>query len=138
MKRIETWLDASIDAHQTIGVETVLSTDKYRRLVLKARARGFEVRLIYVDVRSLDLQYERIRYRVGKGGHDVPAAKVAERRARSFAQFPWFFWNADRASVFDNSRAEPALVAHKEDLNSAVVGDEILPELWSEIDGFDG
>jgi predicted ABC-type ATPase len=37
VSRIETWLDASIDVHQTIGVETVLSTPKYRRLVTKAK-----------------------------------------------------------------------------------------------------
>lgn len=34
VKRIESWLHASVEAHQTIGVETVLSTDKYRSLVL--------------------------------------------------------------------------------------------------------
>jgi len=34
--RVEAWLKASINAYQTIGVETVLSTDKYRRLVLIA------------------------------------------------------------------------------------------------------
>ena len=28
VKRIESWLDASIKAHQSVGVETVLSTDK--------------------------------------------------------------------------------------------------------------
>ena len=38
VKRIEAWLEASIRAHQTVGVETVLSTDKYRRLVAEARA----------------------------------------------------------------------------------------------------
>jgi predicted ABC-type ATPase len=36
VRRIETWLKASIDAHQSVGVETVLSTDKYRPLVLEA------------------------------------------------------------------------------------------------------
>jgi predicted ABC-type ATPase len=30
VQRIEAWLDASIDAYQTVGVETVLSTGKYR------------------------------------------------------------------------------------------------------------
>ena len=30
VRRIYTWLEASIAAHQTVGVETVLSTDKYR------------------------------------------------------------------------------------------------------------
>jgi predicted ABC-type ATPase len=28
VQRIEAWLEASIQAHQTVGVETVLSTDK--------------------------------------------------------------------------------------------------------------
>jgi predicted ABC-type ATPase len=37
VRRIEAWLEASIRAHQTVGVETVLSTDKYRRLVVAAK-----------------------------------------------------------------------------------------------------
>src|SRR5262245_9026937 len=44
VKRIETWLDVSIRAHQSVGVETVLSTDKYRRLVLAAKALQFKIR----------------------------------------------------------------------------------------------
>ena len=48
VQRIEAWLSTSIDAYQTIGVETVLSTPKYRRLVEQAKARGFSVNLIYV------------------------------------------------------------------------------------------
>jgi len=115
VQRIEAWLDASIDVHQTIGVETVLSSPKYRRLVEKARARGFEIRLIYVYLDSVERQLERIAYRVAKGGHDVPADKVAARRIRSFAQLRWFFDQADRAWVFDNSLSEPQLVARKGD-----------------------
>lgn len=41
VQRIEAWLSTSIDVHQTIGVETVLSTPKYRDLVIKARKLGF-------------------------------------------------------------------------------------------------
>jgi ABC-type molybdenum transport system ATPase subunit/photorepair protein PhrA len=37
VSRMEAWLEASIRAHQTVGVETVLSTDKYRRLVVAAK-----------------------------------------------------------------------------------------------------
>lgn len=48
VQRIEKWLDASIDAHQTVGVETVLSTDKYRRIATAAKARGYLLRLTYV------------------------------------------------------------------------------------------
>lgn len=112
--RIEQWLDASLDAYQTIGVETVLSTDKYRRLVDKAHDRGFELRLIYVYVNSVARQMERIAIRVAKGGHGVPEDKVRERRARSFAQLPWFFRRADSAWIFDNSANEPVLVGRKD------------------------
>ncbi|MGY4396182.1 putative ABC-type ATPase [Sphingomonas sp. UYAg733] len=72
VERVEEWLDVSINAYQTIGVETVLSSAKYRRLVEKAKHRGFEVRMIYVVLDTLELQLSRIRNRVAEGGHDVP------------------------------------------------------------------
>ena len=127
--RIETWLNASIAVHQTIGVETVLSTSKYRPLLREARRRRFEIRLVYVFVDTLARQLERIRLRVAKGGHDVPSDKVADRRARSFAQFPWFFWEADQAWVFDNSGSEPRLVASKNQIGVAELSEGLLPEL---------
>lgn len=37
VQRIERWLESSIEVHKSVGVETVLSTDKYRRLVPKAK-----------------------------------------------------------------------------------------------------
>lgn len=129
VRRVETWLDASIDVHQTIGVETVLSTPKYRRLVQKAFERGFEIRLIYVYLDTVDRQLERIRLRVAKGGHDVPAGKVAARRARSFNEFPWFFWRADQAWVFDNSGAEPKLVAWRDGESRIFLSGALLDEL---------
>lgn len=42
VQRIEGWLETSILAGHTVGVETVLSTDKYRRLVKKAKSLGFK------------------------------------------------------------------------------------------------
>jgi len=69
VRRIEAWLYASISAYQTIGVETVLSTEKYRALVTEAKNRNFEVRLIYVILDSVERNIERVRLRVKKGGH---------------------------------------------------------------------
>lgn len=127
VQRIEAWLKASIDVHQTIGVETVLSTPKYRPLVSAAKAKGFDVRLIYVFVDTLERQLDRIRLRVTKGGHDVPRDKVATRRKRSFEQLPWFFWNADQAWILDNSAAEPKLVARKNKSDVSISANLIDP-----------
>jgi predicted ABC-type ATPase len=76
--RIEAWLDASIRAHQSVGVETVLSTDKYRRLVTLAKGLRFQIRLTYVILDSPQRCIERVRFRVTKGGHAVPVDKIVE------------------------------------------------------------
>src|SRR5262245_19903820 len=90
VQRIEAWLETSIAAHQTVGVETVLSTPKYRRLVEKAKTLGFEIRLIYVLLDSPQRNVERVRLRVKKGGHAVPEDKILQRYTRSLEQLPWF------------------------------------------------
>jgi len=126
--RIYSWLEASIAVHQTIGVETVLSTEKYRALVLAAKAHGFEVRLIYILLNSPELSVERVRLRVGKGGHNVPTTKIRQRRARSLQQLPWFLKNADLAWIFDNSGAKPAQIAQKIG-NTIIVDPAALPEI---------
>lgn len=113
VRRIERWLYASIEAHQTVGVETVLSTPKYRSLVLAAKQRNFTVRLIYVLLNSPELNVERVRLRVAKGGHDVPTEKIRERRGRSLQQLPWFLAQADDAWLFDNSDERPRLIGTK-------------------------
>lgn len=128
VQRIEQWLDASIVVHQTIGVETVLSSDKYRRLVEKAKAHDFEFCSLYVYVDSVAKQLDRIRVRVAKGGHDVPEDKVRARRERSFDQMPWFFWQSDRAWIFDNSGSEPVTVGHR-NKGDIAWDDSLLPEL---------
>jgi predicted ABC-type ATPase len=113
--RVEAWLEASINAYQTIGVETVLSTDKYRRLVLLAKQQQFEFRLTYIILQSPDLNVERVRLRAKKGGHNVAEAKIRERWAKSLAQLPWFLDQADWASIYDNSSEKPRRVGLKKD-----------------------
>lgn len=128
VKRIEAWLRASIRAHQTIGVETVLSTPKYRDVVAEARRYGFSVRVIFVFLDEADLNVERVAIRVEKGGHSVPEDKIRDRRRRSFEQFAWFLREADRAEAYDNSGADPRLVLskHGDDL---WIEDDLIPEL---------
>jgi len=113
VQRIEAWLEASIRAYQTVGVETVLSTGKYRRLVIEAKAHKFEVRLTYVILESAELSIERVALRVAKGGHAVPRDKIVERYKRSLDQLPWFLEQADQASIYDNSEARPKLIGSK-------------------------
>jgi predicted ABC-type ATPase len=115
VRRIEAWLETSILAGHSVGVETVLSTGKYRRLVDKAKSLGFEVQLIYVMLASVELNVERVALRVRRGGHAVPEEKIRSRHERSLAQLPWFFNRSDLALIYDNSGASPRLVGQKKD-----------------------
>jgi predicted ABC-type ATPase len=129
VRRIEKWLKASIDAHQTIGVETVLSTPKYRKLVRAAKQMGFEVLLVYVLLNSPELHVARVRLRVRKGGHSVPVKKILSRRKRSLAQLPWFLKHADVAWLYDNSGPKPRLMGTKQNNQIAVDYAVALPEI---------
>ncbi len=133
--RIEAWLEASIRAYQTVAVETVLSTDKYRRLVIEAKRREFAIRLIFVMLNSPDLNVQRVRLRVEKGGHDVPEASIRRRWTRSLAQLPWFLEQADQAALFDNSGAVPRLIGQKQ--AGAITIDPSAPLALREAFGLD-
>lgn len=113
VQRLERWLESSLDVHKSIGVETVLSTDKYRRLVEKARTLNFDIGLIYVLLESPDLNVARVRSRVRKGGHDVPESSIRRRYYRSLTQLPWFLEAADFAAIYDNSGASMEQVGTK-------------------------
>lgn len=134
--RIEAWLDSSIEVHKTIGVETVLSTGKYRRLVDKAKRLGFAVWLIYVVLDSPERSIERIKLRVAKGGHHVDDDDVRRRYGRSLEQLKWFLDQADQAWIYDNSGAAPKQIAEKtEDLIS--VDEDAMDVVLEAIRGID-
>lgn len=130
VKRIENWLEASIRAHQTIGVETVLSTSKYRRLVKAAKKLGFQINFIYVLLATPEMHVERVHLRVKKGGHNVPTEKILERRKRSLRQLPWFLAQADRAWLYDNSGADPREMGAKNN-GTIILDPDALPEINS-------
>lgn len=132
VRRIEKWLTASINTHQSIGVETVLSTPKYRKLVRRARTKNFEIVLVYVHLNSPKLNVARVALRVEKGGHSVPKNKILSRRKRSLQQLPWFLKHADVAWLYDNSGASPKLDGWKEN-GALLISPAALPEIRSAV-----
>ena len=103
-RQVETHLNSG----QKVGVETVLSTDKYLNL---SRNAG-QTRLIYIGNQSPEISVERVALRVRKGGHDVPIDKIRGRWHRSLEFLPVFWTLSHQAWIFDNSEL-PTLVAQK-------------------------
>lgn len=129
---VEKRVDEAIDRRKTIGVETVLSTAKYRPFVERVLKACGDFGLIYVALRTPKLATERVARRVASGGHDVPATKIAERWRRSLENLPWFLGRATYSFVFDNSNSAelpPLLLARGHHGQFDVNLDAAFPEL---------
>ena len=83
--------------------ETVFSHPSKVDLVRDAKAAGFRVELIHINVRNAELAIKRISRRVSKGGHNVPDETVRARYPRALAMVKQAMAIADRTRIFDNS-----------------------------------
>lgn len=101
----------ALAAGKSVAVETVLSSDKYIGAIEIARDRGYETIFYFVTVRSADIAVARVKERVRLGGHDVPEAKIRERWKRTHTNCASIFTKCDLAIAFDNSAADPLVVA---------------------------
>ena len=130
---VATTLETALRNGEAVGVETVLSTDKYRPLVEFVREQNGFFGLIYVALSSPELACERVLARVGQGGHDVPLNKIHDRWQRSLDRLPWYAARASEFWVFDNTDSNPdvppQLVAHGKRGAIHLLEDRVFPEL---------
>lgn len=74
---------ALIESGQSFTVETTLSGTTYLRMAARAKAKGFNVVLFHVGTTSVEINIERVKARVAKGGHDVPVEDQLRRYPRT-------------------------------------------------------
>lgn len=91
---------------QSVCIETVLSTEKFKPVVEDLRNSGGHFAMIYVGLKSPEVSAARIATRVSQGGHDVPSDRIAARWRRSIELLPWFAERANELFVFDNSSSD--------------------------------
>lgn len=102
----------AIEAHHTFGLESTLSGLTYVRTLVNARERKYSLKLFYLWLPSTAVAIRRVRERVRKGGHSVPAADIRRRYQRSLYNLVRHYLPlADEWTIFDNSGREPRLVA---------------------------
>ncbi len=124
----------SIEQHlrdgQDFAVETTLSGKNYLRVMLDARALGFEVVLVYIGTETVETNLDRIANRVLAGGHNIPETDVRRRYQRSLGNAPIAISRADHGILFDNTTEQGyQLVAVIDDGKAEWLGS--LPK-WAE------
>lgn len=76
-----------VASDQSCLIESTLSGRSLHREIQEARLRGFRIEMKFLFISSAELSLARVRQRVRKGGHDVPAADVFRRFSRTFRNF---------------------------------------------------
>lgn len=112
LRQIRNWLAVQNGDAQSFSLETTLAGLTHLRVLSNARARGWQVRLLYFAVRDPEICLQRIARRVAEGGHNVPEADARRRFRRSIENFPAYLRLVDHWQVFDNNQlGSPRVVA---------------------------
>lgn len=121
-----------LDDGRNLAFETVLSTPDKVDFVLRAKERGFFVRLFFVGTNHPGINASRVTQRVMEGGHDVPIPKIISRYTKSIANCAALVGVVDRCYIYDNSieGCEPRLMFRAIDGAMAKIYGEINP--WAQ------
>lgn len=99
-----------IASGRSFVAETVFSHPSKLDLIRLAQAAGYQA-VLHVMLVGEELAVMRVHYRVRAGGHTVPEHKIRERYHRLWPLAAEAILIADRAVIYDNSRAAGPSVA---------------------------
>jgi len=94
---------ALIHAGESFAMETTLTGNSERRVMADARAAGHKINLVYVGLADALISLARVRERVARGGHDIPAQIIMRLYAKSLLNLPAAMDFAERVFLLDNT-----------------------------------
>lgn len=97
------WRERCLDERRAFVFETVMSAQDKVDFILRAKSKGFFIRLFFISTNSPTINAARIARRVMEGGHDVPISKVVSRYYRAVNNCKAVSGVVDRLYVYDNS-----------------------------------
>jgi predicted ABC-type ATPase len=102
-KKVLRLAEEYIATKQSFTAETTLSGRTYLTMAMRAKNLGFNIVVFFVGTSSIEINLERVRDRVKKGGHDVPEEDQRRRYPRTLKNVKKLLPMADLAVFFDNS-----------------------------------
>jgi len=101
-------LQRAIDERAVFAFETTLGGKTITALLERAAQSGLTVHIWFVGLADVELHIDRVRRRVAKGGHDIPARKICERFENGRLNLIRLMPHLTELYVYDNSaEADP-------------------------------
>ena len=105
-------VDECVRRGESFAVETTLSGRGYARKIPRWREEGYRVTICFLALQSPEIAVARVRDRVMRGGHDIPAETVHRRFHRGRHNFDAIYRHlVDEWVMYDNTGQTPVLLA---------------------------
>lgn len=99
---------------KSFAFETTGAGTNYIKHLKDARAKGYEVNLMFLWLASPEQAIERVAYRVIQGGHDIPVESIKRRYFAGLKNlFKYYLPLADSVLIVDNSSEKRGVIAQK-------------------------
>jgi predicted ABC-type ATPase len=106
--RIESLLNSNI----SFAFETRLATKIYKSKLENAILNGYNIKLLFFWLPSVEMAINRVAIRVSEGGHNISTDVIERRYSRGIENlFKIYIPLCDEWAVFDNSDELPDLIA---------------------------
>jgi predicted ABC-type ATPase len=103
-----------IKQKNSFAFETTLASRSFVILLKKCKQLGYSTNVIFLWLQSPELAVKRVRIRVKNGGHSIPEDTVRRRYKKGINNlFKLYMPIADNWTIYDNSSANPELIAKK-------------------------
>ena len=104
-----------LSENENFAFETTLSTKSYKNKIIEAKEKGYRVILLFFWLQNIELAKERVKTRVAEGGHNIEPDVIERRYVRGIKNlFDIYLPIVDGAFIFDNSEANPDILADKQ------------------------
>lgn len=103
-----------MDANENFAFETTLATKSYKSKILEAKAKNYNVTLLFFWLQNPELAIERVKTRVSEGGHNIETDIINRRYIAGIKNlFEIYLSIVDEVLIFDNSEGKHDLIAEK-------------------------
>lgn len=119
-----------VSAKVNFAFESTLSGRTYAGMLREARRAGYVVIICYLWLPGAKFSLRRVRERVRKGGHDVPATDVRRRFLPSLRNFFTLYLPlADEALLLLAAHHPPQLVASWKEGNCVILNSKVYARI---------
>ncbi|OYU82113.1 MAG: zeta toxin [Flavobacterium sp. BFFFF1] len=103
-----------LEANENFAFETTLATKSYKSKITEAKAKNYNITLLFFWLQNPDLAIERVKTRVAEGGHNIETDVINRRYIAGIKNlFDIYISIVDEVLIFDNSEGKHDLIAEK-------------------------